>query len=370
MPISRRELMGAALGAGLAPWLGSCAGGEPAPPPPPSESLEILVLGGTGFLGPHTVRAALARGHGITLFNRGRTNPGLFPALETVIGDRNTDLERLAGRRWDAVIDTSGYLPRQVRAAAAQLAGQSSHYLFVSSVSVYRDFSTPGMDETAPLAPLADESVEQVTGETYGPLKAACERALVDVMPARHTIVRPGLIAGPGDPTDRFTYWPVRIARAGEVLAPGDGSTPVQFIDARDLGAWMVSCLETRRRGAYNAISPPGWCDMRGLLEDCIAVTGTATSLVWVDADFLAAHEVAPWTDMPVWVPAAGETAGFALISTDRAQAAGLTVRERSGTIGDTLAWFATLPAERRASLRAGLSREREQAVLTAWRNR
>jgi 2'-hydroxyisoflavone reductase len=363
MPISRRTL----LAAGLA---GAAAAGLPLGRARGGDSLHILVLGGTGFLGPAFVEAARAQGHRLTLFNRGRTNPGLFPDLEQLRGDRDGQLEALEGRRFDAVVDTSGYVPRHVRLSAGLLAPSVAQYLFVSTVSVYRDFETPGMDETYPVGRLEDPTVETVDNETYGPLKALCEEAAEAAMPGRVTVVRPGLIVGPRDRTDRFTYWPARIDRGGEVLAPEGPDTPVQFIDVRDLAAFMVHTLETRTAGVFNADSPPGERTLGATLEACRRTATRPAELVWVPADFLAAHEVRPWSELPVWIPAEGEYAGFARWSTAKATAAGLVHRPVEETVSDTLAWFRTLPAERRQALRAGLDPAREAALLAAWRAR
>ncbi len=331
------------------------------------EALDILILGGTGFLGPHTVRAALARGHRMTLFNRGRTNPHLFQDLEKLVGDRDGKLDALKGRRWDAVIDTSGYVPRLVDASATLLADACDHYLFVSTVSVYRDFATPGMDEDTPVGTLDDPTVETVDGETYGPLKALCEQAAERAMPGRTTVVRPGLIVGPGDPTDRFTYWPVRIADGGEVLAPGTPSASLQIMDARDLAAWMILCLEQRTVGTYNAMSPPGLHTMGALMNACRSASDSDAEFTWIDADFLEANGVAPWSDLPAWIPPRGDYAGFGAISVDRATDTGLTHRDLKTTCADTLDWWRDQAPERRKSPKAGLDRAREREVLAAW---
>ncbi|MBA3563440.1 MAG: SDR family oxidoreductase [Gammaproteobacteria bacterium] len=328
--------------------------------------LRILFLGGTGFLGPHTVRAALECGHELTLFNRGKTAPDMFADLEHLRGDRDGDLGALAGKRWDAVIDTSGYVPRIVTDSASLLADAVGQYVFISTISVYASSAEPGMDESAPLATLADKTVEEITGETYGPLKALSEQAAERAMPGRVTVIRPGLIVGPGDETDRFTYWPVRVARGGEVLAPGKPDTPVQFIDVRDLGAWIVHCLEARVLGRYNALSPAGEHSMGELLETCRDASGNEARFTWVPADFLAAQGIAPWSDMPMWLPPAGDYAGSGLMSAAKAVAAGLRFRPLESTAADTLAWWRN---ERggEAELRAGIDAKREQAVLAAW---
>lgn len=337
---------------------------------PPGKTL--LVLGGTMFLGPEVVEAALARGWTVTLFNRGKTNPGLFPDLEKLHGDRDPakgdGLKALEGRRWDAVVDTSGYVPRHVAASASLLASGARQYLFVSTISVYSDNSKPGADETAAVGTLADPTVEKIDGESYGPLKALCEQAAEKAMPGKTTIVRPGLIVGPNDPSDRFTYWPVRVARGGEVLAPGTPQDPTQFIDARDLGRFIVELLEKNRAGVFNATGPKEPLPMGELLASCKRVSGSDASFTWVPAAFLEAQQVAPWADMPVWVPPVDDMAGFARVSIARALAAGLTFRPVDETVRDTLAWWKTVPEERRAKMRAGLVADREKEVLAAWR--
>jgi len=332
----------------------------------------LLVLGGTKFLGPEVVEAALARGWPVTLFNRGKTNPQLFPELEKLRGDRDPakddGLKALQDRGWDAVVDTSGYVPRHVAASASLLAPTCRQYLFVSSISVYADFSRPGMDETAPVGRLEDETVEKVDGETYGPLKALCERAAEQAMPGRTTVIRPGLIVGPHDPSDRFTYWPVRVARGGEVLAPGSASDPTQIIDVRDLAAFIVLALEKNRTGVFNATGPKDPLPIGDLLASCRRVSGSDASFTWVDATFLEEQKIAAWSDMPVWVPPTGEMEGFARVSIRRALAAGLAFRPLDETVRDTLAWWKTEPEERRRTMRAGITAEREAEVLAAWK--
>ncbi len=371
MSWTRREFVKhTALGSaalGLATTVPSCNGGAKREPQRP---LKLLILGGTAFLGPATVEAALARGHELTLFNRGKTNPHLFPDLEKLQGDRDGDLVALEGRTWDAVVDTSGYVPRVVDMSAKLLANAVQQYVFISTISVYRDYQLVGMDETVPVGTLEDETTEEITGETYGPLKALCEQAAERNLPGRTTVIRPGLIVGPRDRTDRFTYWPVRVDRGGEVLAPGTGVDFIQFIDVRDLGEWIVHCIEHKVTGVFNADSRPGTLTMGDLLTECLNVTGSDATLVWVAAHFLEEQGVQAWSDMPVWVPAEGENAGFGQVSTARAQAQGLRYRPLAATISDTLAWFKAEPEERRTQLRAGISPEREAEVLAAWHAR
>jgi nucleoside-diphosphate-sugar epimerase len=327
----------------------------------------ILVLGGTGFLGPALVEAARARGHAVTLFNRGKTRPELFPDVEKLRGDRDGKLDALRGRSWDAAIDTSGYVPRIVKMSAELLGPEVGRYLFVSSISVYPEEVKAGADEASAVQTLDDPATEDV-GKHYGALKAACERAAEAAIPGRVAVVRPGLIVGPGDPTDRFTYWPVRLDRGGEVLAPGDGEDPAQIVDVRDLAAWMIALAERGAAGTWNATGPAERLTMRALLERSRGAIGSKASLLWVPAAFLAEQKVAPWSDLPVWVP--GAESGFASLSNARAVAAGLRFRPAGETARDTLAWWKAQPPERRAKLRAGLSEAREREVVAAWKAR
>ncbi|MGH6985441.1 MAG: NAD-dependent epimerase/dehydratase family protein [Caulobacteraceae bacterium] len=333
--------------------------------------LRILILGGTGFIGPPEVRYALSRGHKVTLFNRGRQKEAWPGPVEELIGDRSTgDLRALAGREWDVAIDNPTTLPSWVRDAGQALRGRVGRYIFISTISVYASSAAPA-DETAPVLTYTgpDPFAEKVvTNQTYGALKAVSEEEAQRQFEGAAAIVRPGLIVGPGDPTDRFTYWPVRLARGGEVLAPGGGSDPVQFIDARDLGEWIIRLAEERAVGTYNAAGPAEPLSMAAMLSSVGAAVGSRSRLLWVQANFLERQKVSPWSDMPVWVPARGETAGFARRSIRRALAAGLTFRPLGTTASETLAWFRTQPAERQAKLRAGLTPEREAEVLAAWK--
>jgi 2'-hydroxyisoflavone reductase len=337
------------------------------------QGLRILVLGGTRFIGPHMAEYAMARGHTITFFNRGKTNPDILPAVERIQGDRNGDLKGLEGRPWDAVIDNSGYVPRQVRESAQLLHASVPNYLFVSSVSVYASFASAN-DENSAVGRLADESVEKVDGETYGPLKALCETAARQVYGAEHTtIVRPGLIVGPGDNTDRFTYWPARADRGGAFASPGQPSDPVQLIDVRDLAAFTIHMLEQRSAGTFNVLSPPGRFTIGNVVNESVSAAvrvsdpRPAPVPVWIPAEFLASENVSPWTDMPVWSPSVGDEAGFAETSAARATAAGLTIRPLDQTAVDTLRWHLTRPESERVALKAGLSPEREVQLLAAW---
>jgi 2'-hydroxyisoflavone reductase len=336
--------------------------------PKAAKPLRILILGGTGFIGPHQVRYAVDRGHKVTVFNRGKTNPGSVPAgVERLEGDRNGKLDALKGKEWDAVIDNPSTLPRWVRDAATLLKDSAGQYMFISTLSVYKDNSKPGADESGALAELADPTVEQVTGETYGGLKALAEQEAQKAFGARATIVRPGLIVGPGDNSDRFTYWPVRIAKGGEVLAPGNPDDPVQFIDARDLAEWTIRLVEQKAYGTFNAVGPAHPLTIAEMLHGIKAVTTAGAQFTWVATSFLEAQKVAPWSDMPVWIPPVGEYAGFGTRSIAKALAAGLTFRPLADTAAATLAFHESRDAERKSKFRAGIKAERETEVLAAW---
>ena len=320
--------------------------------------MRLLLVGGPRFLGRAVTDAALAAGHEVTFFNRGKTNPELYPDVERLVGDRSGELDALRGRSWDAVVDTCGYLPETVRASASALA-DSGTYCFVSSISVYRDF-TEVNDEESPVAELGDLSAEEVTEESYGPLKALCEDAARDVFGARALVVRPGLIVGPFDPTGRFTYWPHRIARGGEVLAPAPPESPTQVIDVRDLGAWIVELCAQGASGTYNATHPGvSWQE---LLDTCRDVTASDAEITWVSPDFLVEHDVGEWMELPLWlVDPALECADRVDVS--RALGAGLTFRPLAETVRGTLDHAETTDA-------AGLRPEREAELLAAWHGR
>jgi 2'-hydroxyisoflavone reductase len=365
--IDRRTFLGALA-------LAACSKAMPKPVPPPEKKPEpkktILVLGGTNFIGPHIVTRALERGHTVTLFNRGKTHTELFPDVEKLRGDRDGKLDALKGRTWDAVVDTSGFVPRIVKMSAELLAPSVKQYLFVSTISVYKQPGKPGMDETAPLETTPEPASEDVP-KYYGALKALCEQAAEAAMPGRVTVVRPGLIIGPGDPTGRFTHWPTRCADGGEVLAPGDGSTPTQYVDGRDLGDWIVHLIEQGTIGSFNALGPEKKITMKEVLDACNAAGGNKAKLTWVDWKFLEKQEVAPWAEMPMWIPTE-EDPGFGSMSNARAVKAGLTFRPIVDTAKDLLAWIAALPADTPADKRArmitsGITREKEAKVLAAW---
>ena len=369
---TRRELLKLGMGVTAASLLPGLAGAVAKADKP----LRILILGGTGFTGPHQVRYALQRGHQITLFNRGR-KPKQWPGeVEELLGDRDTgDYQALDGREWDVCIDNPTSVPVWVRDAAEVLKGRIGQYIFISTISVYADNSQPGMQEDAAVARYegVDAMAETMAGlranmALYGPLKALSEAEARGQFGAdRVTVIRPGLIVGQGDETDRFTYWPVRIARGGEVAAPGDGSDPVQFIDARDLAEWTIRMAKSRVIGTFNATGPNYEMSMAAMLHGIRACTTAGATLRWLPSDFLSAQRVQPWSDMPVWVPGTGESAGFARVSNARAIAQGLRFRRFVETVADTLSWFAEQPPERQASLRAGLPAAREQALLRDW---
>jgi 2'-hydroxyisoflavone reductase len=384
MPASRRRFLLGCAAAPVAGWTAGCRRSDappsvtpattPAPTAAPpvaaaSKAPRLLVLGGTGFLGPHVVEAALAKSWEVTLFNRGKTRPELFPDVEKLQGDRDGKLDALRGRSWDAVIDTSGYVPRIVGDSAKLLADAVEHYVFVSSISAYADFSKVGIVETDPVATMPDPTIERVM-EFYGALKALCEQTAEATMPGRVTNVRPGFIVGPDDPTDRFTYWPVRVARGGEMLAPGVATDPVQFIDVRDLSAWIIGAVEHKHMGVYNLCGPREPMPMGELLQACLEVTGSDAKLTWVDTPFLEANKVVFGADLPIWVPSVGESAGFGQVSNAKALATGLACRDAKTVVADTLAYWNSLPETRRKTLRAGWLPQREAEVLAAFHAR
>jgi nucleoside-diphosphate-sugar epimerase len=386
MSTSRRTFLklsaiaGGSAGLGLIPgasvFLEALNGGSTGKAP---KSLRILMLGGTGFTGPHQVRYALSRGHKVTVFNRGKTHPGELPKeAEQLLGDRNGQLDALKGRTWDVAIDIPTSIPVWVKDAAQVLKGNVDRYVFISTISVYSDNGKPGMDETGPLAKYEGADALKETQATlrasnyrlYGPLKALSEAEAEKWFPGKALIIRPGLIVGPGDESDRFTYWPVRLARGGEILAPGDPADPVQFIDARDLAEWTIRMVEQGATGVFNATGPKSTLTMGQMLAGIRQVTKAEARLTWANAEFLAAQKVSAWSDMPVWVPPKGDSAGFSRISIAKALSKGLTFRSVPDTTQATLDWFRQQPAERQAKLRAGIKPEREVEVLAAWHAR
>lgn len=340
--------------------------------------MKILVIGGTRFVGRHFVTAALERGHELTLFNRGTHAP--LEGVETIQGDRHRDLSKLEDRRWDAVLDTCGFLPRGVRASVEALRDAVDVYVFISSQSVYADVSQPGVNESGRLATLTQEQLDKANaidpsaataaalGDMYGGLKALSEQAAEEVMPGRVLVLRPGLIVGPNDYTDRFTYWVARVARGGEVLAPGRPQRHIQFIDARDLADWTISMIEQRRTGSYNCNGVPAAVTMANLLDECKAVSGSDASFVWVDEEFLVREQIAAWSELPLWLPESEESLkGFMFVNSDKAIEAGLTFRSLTETVADTLKWHQTSAANEK--LKAGLDPEKEKNLLTQWQN-
>jgi 2'-hydroxyisoflavone reductase len=320
--------------------------------------VKLLVLGGTKFLGRHAVDAALDAGHDVTIFTRGQTNPELFPDVEHLVGDRDGKLDALEGRSWDGVVDTSGYIPRIVRQSAELLRDAVGRYVFVSSISVYDDFSRP-VDESSPVAELEDPATEEIM-EAYGALKAACESVVEEVYGARSARARAGLIVGPYDPTDRFTYWPRRIALGGDVLGPGSPDAPVQFVDARDLARWLVELAFNGPGGTFNATGPAEPLTFRQLLDRARDAIGSDANVVWVDDQHVLDSEVQPWTELPLWLPG-DEYAGMARADIGRALAAGLTFRPLEETVVDTLTWDRSVPGDRPT-----LAHDREQEILAA----
>ena len=322
--------------------------------------MKLLVLGGTKFLGRHAVAHALEEGHEVTTFTRGETNPELFPEAEHLRGDRDGDLAALEGRTWDGVVDTSGYVPRIVRRSAELLRDAVQRYVFVSSISVYADFSGP-VDESTPVAQLEDPDTEEIL-PNYGALKAACERVVEEVYGDRSARVRAGLIVGPYDPTHRFTYWPRRIAAGGDVLAPGTPDAPTQFVDARDLAAWLVQLALEGPGGVFNATGPAEGITMRELFERSRTALGSDANFVWVDDEMVLAAGIEPWSELPLWLPGS-DHAGMARADISRALGAGLTFRPLDDTVRDTYEWDRREPGDRPT-----LTREKEQEALSRAR--
>ncbi len=325
--------------------------------------MKLLIIGGTQFLGRGLTEAALKAGHEVTLFNRGKTNPDIYKEVEHLQGDRDKDLDALKGRRWDAVIDTCAYIPRHVRMSAELLADSVEHYTFISTISVYEESLPPNSDEDGPLKTLEDETVEEVTGETYGGLKVLCERDVEKIMPGRVLHVRSGLIVGPYDPTDRFPYWVGRVAAGGEVLAPDKPSFPVQVIDARDQAEWIIRMAEARKAGIYNVTGPDRKLTFGEMLETSKTVSGSDATFTWVGEQFLLDHQVTPFGELPLWVPEANSA--LLTINIGKALAAGLKFRPLATTIRDTLDWLRARPPY---EPRAGMKAEREAELLAAWK--
>ncbi len=330
---------------------------------------DLLILGGTTFLGRALIDAAQARDVEVTIFNRGQTNPELFPDVEKLRGDRDGDLGALENRQWDLCIDTCGYVPRIVEQSARLLADSVGHYLFISSISAYADQSQPDADETAALGTIEDETVEEITGDTYGPLKVLCENVIAKYFAGRHAIVRPGLIVGPHDPTDRFSYWPHRIAQSGQVLAPGNPASPVQFIDVRDLAEWCIGLALARRADIFDATGPARPLSIGDLLETCREASDSRAELVWVDEAFLLDREVGPWMELPLWLPESNPNfVGFQRRNISKALSAGLKFRVLTDTLHATLDFLASRPADHQ--WKAGMELQKERELLAAWAER
>jgi 2'-hydroxyisoflavone reductase len=322
-----------------------------------AEGLKLLLIGGPKFVGYSLIEAAQARGHELTTFNRGQTNPDLFPDIEKLHGDRDGGLAALEGRTWDAVLDTSGYVPRLVRDSARLLAGSAARYAFVSSISYYADYREPRA-EGDPAEELGDKPADRLMEDysNYGALKALCEQEVERAFGDRAILVRPGLIVGPHDPTDRFTYWPRRVERGGRILAPAPPDQPVQMIDVRDLADWMIRLVEDGRSGPFNATSPPGAITFGSMLDAC-----GADEVVWVTEGFLADHGVEEWSDLPCWIASSNpDFAAFQLVPVDRALETGLAFRPLAETARDVPDWTG----------KAGLTAERESELLASWENR
>ncbi len=324
--------------------------------------MKLLIVGGTRFLGRHLAAAALSAGHELTLLHRGRSNPGLFPAARHLIADRRADLSLLADGHWDAVIDTCAYVPREVHTLAAALAGRVRHYLLVSTVSVYRDIGPSGVDEDAPLSTLVDPNTETVTADTYGGLKALCEEAAQQAFGSATLIARPGLIVGPHDPTERFTWWVRRVQRGGRFVAPAPAEAPVQFIDARDLAAWLLAQAAAGTRGAFNLCGPTQALSWRDWLTRLVAALQVDAEPCWVPEQALLAAGVAPWTGLPLWLPTAD--AGLHRVDIRRALAAGLSCRPLEHTVRDTRDWARDHPAPHGPG--PGLAADLEAQLLAA----
>ncbi len=381
---SRREFLTGSALAGLGLGLGAfstlgCSGREGGTAEEggiarAEKPLRILILGGTAFLGPAQVEYALARGHSVTLFNRGRTNPHLFPDVEKLVGDRAApDYSALEGREWDAVIDDSANVASWLDDATQALKDRVGRYLFVSSISAHSDNSIIGMTEDGPV--FSEEEYNEVIasgagfGAAFGPNKAQAERLTFRAFGDRGIVVRPGLIVGPMDGSGRFTYWPVRIDRGGEVLAPGDGNDLTQIVDVRDLSQFMVHLLEQEQSGTFNATGPESPLTMAEMLSGIRSVTTTPVTITWVAADFLREHEVGAWMEMPCWMYPDPEMAGFSAYDCTKAINAGLTFRPLAETARDTLAWWKGLPPEQQ-TMRTGIDPEKEANVLRAWHAR
>ncbi|WP_257310722.1 twin-arginine translocation signal domain-containing protein [Geothrix fuzhouensis] len=368
MTVSRREFLQWSATASALAATGCNLSTVPTKPAPK----RILILGGTGFLGPATIEFAQARGHQITMFNRGKTRPDLFPGVEKLHGDRDPKkgegLKALETGTWDAVIDNSAYYPRMVAASAGLLAPRVKQYLIISSISAYKEPNPENGTEDAPLATLADPAVEDMGKDyaNYGGLKALCEQAAQKAMPGRTAVIRPGYIVGPDDPSGRFTYWPVRFDKGGEIAVPGAATDPVEIIDVRDLAAWLVHLVERGTVGTFNACGPDTRLAWGSLVAAFQKAGNPNAKPVWIPADYLAQQKD---IEFPIWAPYAGETKGFHTWRNDRAVKAGLRFRPALDTVKDTLAWYKLQEkAEKGRTKLAGPSAEQEAKLIAAWR--
>lgn len=357
---SRRDVL--KLGAGIA-----AASAMPFAPAAEVKGKTLLILGGTGFIGPHLTTEALRLGWKVTHFNRGKRDADGVSGVETLLGDRKGQLDSLKGRKWDAVVDNTGYVPKFTKQSADLLAPNAGYCLFVSSISAYASFAKPN-DENSPTGKLEDINFEEVNNDTYGPMKALCEQYSMDAFKGRCSVVRPGYIVGPLDPTDRFTYWPVRVSKGGEMLAPGTPRDPIQIIDVRDLTAWMMKLVEARTTGYFNAITPARAYTLGDIITASQKESPKAgTKVTWVPEDFLMKQWKPEEVDVPPWSPVKGEWAAASLTSVDRAVKSGLKFRSMEATVHDTMEWWRTLPAERTAKLKAGIDPQKEADTLKAW---
>jgi len=322
--------------------------------------LKILILGGTSFLGPHLVQELQQKGHEVTLFNRGNQSSD-FSNVEQLRGDRDGNLEALKGRNWDAIIDTSGHLPRIVRDSSKLLANSTKHYTFISTIGVYQDFHKQNIDESYPVAKLDDEKNEEITEKTYGALKAACEEVIQNYFPNNCLIIRSGLIVGPLDPTDRFSYWPIRIGEGGEILAPGSPTQLLQFIDVRDLAKWIVAMVEQQAIGTYNVTGPSTPLNFEQLLQSCQRISNKNASITWVSEDFLINHQVQDWVELPLWLSYKRHMPGFLNVNINKALQAGLTFRPLHETLSAIIAWDKSRGSKKG---QIGLNPEKEKSLL------
>ncbi len=362
MKLTRRQLtqFGVVGLAGMSPLLRSVSARAQSGP-----GLKILILGGTGFLGPHIVNSAISNGHTVTLFNRGKSDPHLFPDLEKLQGDRSGDLAPLKGRKWDVVLDTSSFFPNQVKKSCALLKPNVSHYLYISSTAVYKDWSSPSMDEDSPTYSLQDPGMPEYSAyEKYGAAKAGCEAQVRKIFPQQSTIIRSDTITGPRDGHHRYTYWIRKAAESTEILGPGEPSSYVQYIDARDLAKWIVHCAENSVSGTFNASSEAASYTMQDMIKDCQTATGKSSSVVWVDSEFLLSQEV---EDIPFWTPEQDKLPGIGRLNVEKAMQNGLTQRPKLETARDVFAWYQGFSAEEK-QLGVSLTQDRQAALIAAWR--